>query len=483
MADKQFHRARLRRLPSSVEQSSTDYPLAGAETIGLGRDPRCQIMLESTQYRSVSRRHAEICPVAGGVVEGTQPPWQVCDLNSANGTFVNGQRLRGCQILQTGDRIMLGQDGPIFVFEIQTEVPPVVQKPPVVRSPSTVQKPSAQLPPAQSAGLAKAPSPARSFNLVPPIQRSVKSSRPDQVSLTQLFPILSTGRELTRKAFLLPGILTVSCVVLLFLAVGEPPVFNLLLAVYLSGAAYYFVYQLCGKSKPWWVLAGAAGMTMAVLASPVLNLFLVGFRDWLPGRLPKDIHSLSFPMLLLRMFFGAGLMEELLKALPVLAAWLLGNGLPPPWRDRIGIREPLDGNLVGAASAVGFTLMETLGQYIPEAYHTMLRSGEEAAQLASLQLLIPRILGSVAGHLAYSGYLGYFVGLSVLRPQRRWLVLSVGYLTAAVLHTLWNATGVISPILLAIVGVLSYAFLTAAILKARELSPQRSQNFATRFYK
>jgi RsiW-degrading membrane proteinase PrsW (M82 family) len=35
--------------------------------------------------------------------------------------------------------------------------------------------------------------------------------------------------------------------------------------------------------------------------------------------------------------------------------------------------------------------------------------------------------------------------------------------------------------LLVVVGVLSYAFLMAAILKARVLSPTRSQNFATRF--
>ena len=465
MADQQLHRVRLRHLQSSPEQSPRDYPLVGAETISLGRDPRCQIVLESTQYRSVSRRHAEVVPIVGLASSEDKPLWQVCDLNSANGTFVNGQRLRGCQTLQTGDRIVLGQDGPVFEFEIQSE-PPSTPKPGIQK---TVSAPIF---------------PPRSQNSAP--RSAVRSSAPqvpDRVSLTQLFPILSTGRELTRKAYLLPGILTVACVVLLFLAVGEPPVFNLLLATYLSGAAYYFVYQLCGKSKPWWVLAAAAGLTMLILGSPILHLFLLAFRDWLPGKLPKDVHSLSFPMLLLRMFFGAGLMEELLKVLPVLVAWLLGSFLSPPWRDRIGIREPLDGILLGAASAVGFTLMETLGQYVPEAYNAMLKSGEEAAQLASLQLLIPRVLGSVAGHLAYSGYLGYFVGLSALRPQKRWLVLGVGYLTAAVLHTLWNAMGVVSPVLLAIVGVLSYAFLAAAILKARELSPQRSRNFATRFYK
>jgi RsiW-degrading membrane proteinase PrsW (M82 family) len=34
---------------------------------------------------------------------------------------------------------------------------------------------------------------------------------------------------------------------------------------------------------------------------------------------------------------------------------------------------------------------------------------------------------------------------------------------------------------LVLIGVISYAFLMAAILKARVLSPTRSQNFATRF--
>jgi RsiW-degrading membrane proteinase PrsW (M82 family) len=98
-----------------------------------------------------------------------------------------------------------------------------------------------------------------------------------------------------------------------------------------------------------------------------------------------------------------------------------------------------------------------------------------------LQLLIPRILGSVAGHMAYSGYLGYFVGLAVLKPLKGKQILSVGYLSASALHALWNATGSINAFFLVVVGVLSYAFLMAAILKARVLSPTRSKNFATRF--
>jgi RsiW-degrading membrane proteinase PrsW (M82 family) len=84
--------------------------------------------------------------------------------------------------------------------------------------------------------------------------------------------------------------------------------------------------------------------------------------------------------------------------------------------------------------------------------------------------------------MAYSGYFGYFIGLSVLKPKQRWQILGIGYVCASTLHALWNAAGYVSPLLLAVVGVLSYAFLAAAILKARALSPTRSQNFATRFF-
>lgn len=417
------------------------YQLSEDMEVAIGRDRSCQIALESIAHGTVSRRHAAVRPLTNA----SFPQWEICDLNSANGTYINGQKLQGCQILETGDRIGLGIDGPEFIFE------------------------STLTPHQNQAGLPTAK---------PGFANAVEK---DALTLTQLFPIASTGKELRQKAYLYPGIATVIFVVSLFLAVGNSAAFNLLLAAYLSGAAYYFIYQLCGKHKPWWILFCAASATALILLSPLLIGFILVFREILPGRLPVEGEQISFLPFLIRMFFGAGLMEELLKALPVLGAMLLGNCLRNPWRDRVGVWEPLDGILLGSASAVGFTVLETLGQYVPNIIQNVtLQAGADAGELVGLQLLIPRILGSAAGHMAYSGYLGYFIGLSVLKPKKRWQILGVGYFSASALHALWNASGTASVLLLAVVGVLSYAFLVAAILKARALSPNRAQNFATR---
>ncbi len=413
------------------------------EATAIGRDPRCQVVVDPLLFASVSRRHAEVRP--SDQAESERPTWWICDLNSSNGTYLNGKRLRGCQLLQSGDRITLGNDGPDYIFEylvdFDREVASVVDQDVPAPAPSTA----------------------------------------DSVTLTQLFPIVSTGRELTRKAFLVPSVITIVFVVSLFVAVGQPLLFNRLLAGYIALVGFYFVYRLCGKRKPWWVMVLAAMGTYFLLRSPALPLFVELFRSVLPGQVPTPGEPINPFTLLVRMFFGAGLMEELLKAIPLAVLFLIGRFLPAPWNDRVGIWEPLDGILLGAASAVGFTLVETLGQYVPDMIQTTsLQLGTGWDQLRGLQVLIPRLLGAISGHMAYSGYFGYFIGLAVLKPRQSWMILLIGYLTASGLHALWNVMGSVSEILLALVGMVSYAFLAAAILKARSLSPTRSQNFATR---
>ena len=423
------------------------YALSTTQEMTIGRETSCQIILDSTKYLSISRLHAVLRPLASG-------EWEVCDLNSANGTVVNDRRLQGCRKLQSGDRITLGQNA-TFIFESVAQV--------------------------------EAKDAARGVISPPPRTPVVSTPAPGALSLSQLIPILSTGKDLRSKGYLIPGIVTVIVVVSMFATIGNFIVFAGLIAAYLALGGFYVIYQLCGKSKPWWLLLGAAILTAGLLLTPLFAVFVFVFRGVLPGNVAGVPEGAGFFRNLVAHFFGAGMFEELFKALPILAAYFIGLRLRSPWRERIGVWEPLDGILLGAASAVGFTLFETLLEYVPRIVGTVARdAGEGAAAFVGLQLLIPRILNSVFGHMAYSGYFGYFIGLSILKPANRWVILAIGYLTASGLHGFWNASSSVSSdrntglFVSAIVGVLSYTFLTAAILKARALSPSRSENFATR---
>jgi len=423
-------------------QTNKTYLISAEHSTILGRAVSCEITIDSSQYQSVSRRHAEIRPLVSKTSDG-YPMWQLCDLESVNGTYINGQLLEGCQNLEPGDRISLGRTGPLFIFDWQVNHQQVS------------------------------------------LTNARKLTQTDSVHLTQLIPILSSQQDLLEKAYLLPGLITVLVVIGLFASIGDPVVFNSLLGIYLASAGFYYVYRLGGKHKPWWLSIASALITVAIITSPMLDIFLFVFRDLLPGQIVGDVENISFFALFVRMFFGAGLMEELLKAIPVFIFLLLGRMLKSPWREAVGVWEPLDGILIATASAAGFTLVETVFQYVPDIIQTISASGDPVrAQEVGTQLLIPRIVGAVAGHMAYSGYFGYFIGFSVLKPKKRWLLLAIGYLSSSAIHALWNASNAFEEpwniMVLALAGVFAYLFLVAAILKARQISPTRSQNFATR---
>ncbi|MEO0968241.1 MAG: PrsW family glutamic-type intramembrane protease [Cyanobacteria bacterium J06639_18] len=437
----------------TLEQTCSYLLSDNSETL-VGREPTCQIVFKSEEYAMVSRRHAAIAPSFSP--EG-KICFTICDLNSSNGTYLNGRRLTGCQELQVGDRIIFGNNGPEFVFEYEGDLPNT----------------EASLYPKSVRNFAKPGSFVYFEKNSDHIEKDL-----DAASLSQLIPILSTGKDLRHKAYLIPGIITVIVVVLMFAAQGSTSFF-VILAIYLAGAGFYFIYRLCGKKKPWWVLLASTLCCIVILVTPLSIPFFYIFRAILPGDisfLRTGENNIGFLEFFIRMFFGAGLLEEFLKSIPIFAFYFLGRILTSPQNKRVGVWEPLDGILIGSASAVGFTLFETLLDYVP-------RTLASRGALAGLQLLIPRILGEVAGHMAYSGYFGYFIGLSVLKPGNAKRTLAIGYFTASTIHALWNSMtyfGSLGILLLVLIGITSYAFLAAAILKARALSPSRRDNFATR---
>ena len=65
----------------------------------IGRADNCDVILNSG---SVSREHAEITKQTDGT-------YSIKDLNSTNGTFVNGSKIKGLQRIILSDKIFIGK--------------------------------------------------------------------------------------------------------------------------------------------------------------------------------------------------------------------------------------------------------------------------------------------------------------------------------------------------------------------------------------
>jgi hypothetical protein len=78
----------------------------GPAGAALGRSRQTDVMIDDP---NVSRTHAEIRPRGGS--------WVLSDLNSTNGTRLNGRRLQGPEVLKPGDEIELGTS--LLTFELE----------------------------------------------------------------------------------------------------------------------------------------------------------------------------------------------------------------------------------------------------------------------------------------------------------------------------------------------------------------------------
>ena len=82
----------------------------------IGRSPENGLCLPDAP--GLSRHHAQVRRSRTGGA------WLVCDLGSANGTWLEGMRVRQCRPLGDGDEIRLGSSGPVLVFRCAAAPPP-----------------------------------------------------------------------------------------------------------------------------------------------------------------------------------------------------------------------------------------------------------------------------------------------------------------------------------------------------------------------
>jgi FHA domain len=113
---------------SVVNQPTASYILIPNQDIIIGRDLQeqnnaNQIHIPLPMHQKVSGVHAKICIAID--FNSNTPSWQICDLDSRNGTYINGQKISGCQLLKSGDKITLvysaDKKAPEFIFEGQIQ--------------------------------------------------------------------------------------------------------------------------------------------------------------------------------------------------------------------------------------------------------------------------------------------------------------------------------------------------------------------------
>jgi len=324
-------------------------------------------------------------------------------------------------------------------------------------------------------------------NMMPPVPRDH-----DEASFSEVVPIRSSKIKLWKSPLFIFGMITAVITVALFGLMQE------LLNAQTLGAAKSAFAQLSmvvtfyillmtvvammvysRSDRRIWYLAFPVFVLALILMTPLGAPFFFFFRTILPGGSGMT-GSKEFLTAFIGMFFGAGLMEELMKAVPILIGGALTiwgakmrQTLSPTLYDLLRVRGPLDAVLMALGSGAAFVFIETWGQYVPNLVNEVLRSsgGKEVygAFGIGLMLLLPRVFNALAGHIGYAIVFAYFIGLAVIRPKGAVKLLAIGWVTASVLHGLWNSIAHIHPMLQYVIAILTVIAMIACVLKAREI--------------
>lgn len=281
-------------------------------------------------------------------------------------------------------------------------------------------------------------------------------------SVLAVLPVLAPGMARQTAHLLWAGAFFLLTAILLF-RFDDPRIVELIVVLQVSVLLLLSISVVSGRRKS--ILAFLATFVLAFASLEFvfpLLLHLTRTQD----RAAAGQASLGEPLFLL--FFGVGIREELVKAVPVflMAALVRWPRVPR----LLTVRDSIDGALIGAGAGVSFTLRETLGEYVPRLMALVAGhgGGVEAQGYYGLTLTLARVISSAGGHVAWSGFFGYTIGLALTYPpHRRPLTLLTGLIMAALLHALWDDFAGSAVVGMA-VALVSYALLITAVVSARQ---------------
>ncbi len=362
------------------------YELESGE-LTLGRDEGCRIRFEPGEG-GVSRRHA--------VVKAELGSFRLVDQRSANGSFVNQERVDGAW-LNDGDLVELGSGGPRLRVRVEGEAEGPA---------ATAPQPAAEGTQMRRRTLAEA-------TLFDPARHAPKGGPKPQKGTGMLGMLVMLGLTAGGVGLgLLAALMTVfelgPGVALVGVIVAFVPV-PLYLGIWLWLDRY--------DPEPSWALGGAFlwGAGAATFVSAIVNTVF--------GQVVKEATGNPNLANFLSASISAPFVEEASKGLAVLLIYLALR------RQFDGV---LDGIVYAGMVALGFAAVENVLYY----GRSLAQGG--AGQMAFV-FFLRGILGPF-GHAVYTSMTG--IGCGLARQSHNTLVRLVapvvGYFAAVFLHSLWN---------------------------------------------
>jgi len=191
---------------------------------------------------------------------------------------------------------------------------------------------------------------------------------------------------------------------------------------------------------------GVLDVVRVALFTSITGVFIVGVLYRLPV-LASVVGATREPQLLVRLLgfvFGVGLLEELVKAIPVL--WIFVRN-----REAGTIREI---TYLGCVSGFAFGVSEAVAYSV---FYAQTVARGDMALAAYIVVQLTRLITLPLLHAMFSGIAAHFIALGVETPALRRALIFAGIAIAALIHGLYNTfSGTLAGFVLAIGAVLVF---------------------------
>ncbi|KPN30898.1 hypothetical protein SY89_01638 [Halolamina pelagica] len=218
-------------------------------------------------------------------------------------------------------------------------------------------------------------------------------------------------------------------------------------------AAFVFLLQIGGVV---WLASQNPTVGLVALLSAIPAFVLVAFvwRQDVVEKEPLDTLAVTFVLSVLFASFAATantLLQDTFRMIPLVGLGLFYFLVVAPVEETVkwlavrlhGYRRPefdavIDGAVYGAVAGLGFATIENT-LYVVQGFLRAQEAGATQAVGAAIGTATSRALAG-PGHVIYSAWAGYYLGLAKFNREHRGPIVVKGLLIAVVLHGAYNTT-------------------------------------------